>query len=84
MAKKLSTKSNIRRVGKAKKPATQKARTSTKRSTTKKATVKKVTAKRSTAKNTKRKTHEPREVCRYVTNTGRPIMICYVDDISRK
>lgn len=83
MAKKLSTKSNIRRVGKAKKPATQKARTTTKRST-KKATVKKVTAKRNTAKTTKRKASEPREVCRYVTNTGRPIMICYVDDISRK
>jgi len=84
MAKKLSTKSNIRRVGKTKKPTTQKARTTTKRSTAKKTVSKKVTAKKVTAKTTKRKASKPKEICRYVTNTGRPIMICYVDDSLRK
>ena len=85
MAKKLSKKSGIKRVGVAKKCATPKTRTAAKRSTAKKVTAKKSTVKKVAAKPTaKRKTSQPVEAYRIVTTSGRPIMIAYEECFNSK
>lgn len=75
MAKKLSKKSNIRRVGTVKKTAVRTTPKTARAKPTQKNLTKKVATKKATKTATKRATKKPVEIYRVVSKTGRPIMI---------